>query len=155
VLQVLQHRRIRQTPGTFAIAPFGRLLRPAVAYGDGYSNPSIPGAHGGLIMGFGGPYSSFGFGRSILKFSTKLWWDGWPNVSKDHLLKCYQVPKGSGIFYHSSLKTSFSAMMTHDDCPVQSSKNIFHQMFFILQNILLKAKRSPKKINVTGFSDDV
>jgi hypothetical protein len=43
VLQVLQHRRIRQTPGTFAIAPFGRLLRPAVAYGDGYSNPSIPG----------------------------------------------------------------------------------------------------------------
>ena len=43
VLQVLQHRRIRQTPGTFAIAPFGRLLRPAVAYGDGYSNPPIPG----------------------------------------------------------------------------------------------------------------
>jgi hypothetical protein len=43
VLQVLQHRRIRQTPGTFAIAPFGRLLRPAVTYGDGYSNPPIPG----------------------------------------------------------------------------------------------------------------
>jgi hypothetical protein len=37
VLQVLQHRRKRQTPGTFAFAPFGRLLRPAVAYGDGYS----------------------------------------------------------------------------------------------------------------------
>jgi hypothetical protein len=33
----------KQTPGTFAIAPFGRLLRPAVAYRDGYSNPPIPG----------------------------------------------------------------------------------------------------------------
>ena len=44
VLQVLQHRRIRRTPGTFAIAPFGRLLRPAVEYGDGYSIPPIPGA---------------------------------------------------------------------------------------------------------------
>jgi hypothetical protein len=31
-------------PGTFAIAPFGRLLRPAVAYGDEYSTPPIPGA---------------------------------------------------------------------------------------------------------------
>jgi hypothetical protein len=50
VLQVLQHRRIRQTPGTFAIAPFSRLLRPAVAYGDGYSNPPIPGEHTVLIM---------------------------------------------------------------------------------------------------------
>ena len=37
VLRVLQHRRIRQTPGTTAIAHFGRLLRPAVAYRDGYS----------------------------------------------------------------------------------------------------------------------
>jgi hypothetical protein len=27
----------RQTPGTTANAPFGRPLRPAVAYGDGYS----------------------------------------------------------------------------------------------------------------------
>ena len=43
MLQVLQHRRIRQTPGTFAIAPFGRLFRPTVAYGDGYSIPPNPG----------------------------------------------------------------------------------------------------------------
>jgi hypothetical protein len=38
----LPYNGIRQTPGTFAIAPFGRLLRPAAAYGDGYSNPPIP-----------------------------------------------------------------------------------------------------------------
>jgi hypothetical protein len=49
-VQVLQHRRIRQTPGTFAFAPFGRLLRPAVAYGDGYSNPPIPGDETPLNM---------------------------------------------------------------------------------------------------------
>jgi hypothetical protein len=29
-------------PGTFAIAPFGRHLRPAVAYGDGYSKHPHP-----------------------------------------------------------------------------------------------------------------
>jgi hypothetical protein len=48
-MQVLQHRRIRQTPGTLAIAPFGRLLRPAVAYGDGYSNPPSQGTQKHLI----------------------------------------------------------------------------------------------------------
>ena len=37
VLRVLQHCRVRQTPGTFTIARFGRLLRPVVAYGEGYS----------------------------------------------------------------------------------------------------------------------
>jgi hypothetical protein len=41
---------MRQTPGTFAIAPFGRLLRPAVAYGDGYSNPPVPGDYTALNM---------------------------------------------------------------------------------------------------------
>jgi hypothetical protein len=30
-------------PGTFAIAPFGRLLRPAVVYGEGYSIPPSQG----------------------------------------------------------------------------------------------------------------
>jgi hypothetical protein len=55
VLQVRQHRRRRQTPSTFAIAPFGRLLRPTVAYGDGYSIPPIPGvvAHALHMEGIG------------------------------------------------------------------------------------------------------
>ena len=47
---------------------------------------------------------SFGSGRPILKFSANFSYHHGPNVSKDHLFKCYQVPEGSGMFAHSSPK---------------------------------------------------
>jgi hypothetical protein len=39
--------------------------------------------------------------------------------------KCLQVPEGSRIFAHSSLKTPFSAMKARDGCRVQPSHTFF------------------------------
>jgi hypothetical protein len=48
------------------------------------------------MIGFGGPKSSFGSDLEVFDdFSREI----------DFLIKCKQVPEGSGMFSHSSLKT--------------------------------------------------
>jgi hypothetical protein len=75
-------------------------------------------------MGFGASKSSCGSGRPILKFSTNFLWDNCPHMSEDHVFKFQQVPEGSGMFADSLLKTSFSALVTHDDqCHLHKYKN--------------------------------
>jgi hypothetical protein len=55
------------------------------------------------------------------------------------------VPEGSGMFAHSSLKTPFSAMGTHDGCPLPSFKKQSNKMFFIFPLNFLPMANDPRK----------
>jgi hypothetical protein len=64
-----------------------------------------------------------------------------------HLFNYYQVPEGSGTFAHSSLKTPFSVMGTHDGCPVPSSKKKFDNTLFFFPKFSPDGWSFPKKNN--------
>jgi hypothetical protein len=55
------------------------------------------------------------------------------------------VPEGSGLFAHSSLKTPFSAMGTHDGRPVPTSERKIGMTFFFFLNVLPMASVPRKK----------